>query len=350
MNSDIKEICDRLLDGPAPPLPSAAEMVGLAARARRRRHAGFAVVGAGLAVVAVTLAAAAVPLVGPGTAPQGDFGAAPSTAAPAEPSPGGAAQSGRPPTPSSRDLGREVRPVEVSHVVTEMAARATQVQPLTIPDGQFLYVRTDGRQPSPARGPGTTGPQAGRVHEMWLDPQGMVALRIDIDGEDTSGAPKSNVEAEIAAARQEFAQNGASLRQPTPQFLATLPADPGALLRLVDGLNAGAKLGGKHYEFKEIGELFWQCGALFTPQVRAAFYRALGRIAGVSATELRVDGRRLYAVREPGTGRGFAEELLLDPSTGQAVGRRSLDTSGQATPTDLVLWRYAAVGTVYRQR
>jgi hypothetical protein len=331
MNSDIKEICGRLLDGPAPPLRSAAEMVDLGRRARRRRHGRLAAAGAGLAVVAVAVAATAVPLVdGSGTPEESDFGAAVASAAPPSPS-----AAPREPSPQpSLDLGREVRRVKVSQAISEMS-KAAPVPQLTIPDGQFLYVRTDGREPPD-----------GRVHEMWLDPQGMIPLRIDIDGADTSTGPKSNIEADIATARQVFAQEGPNLRMPTPRFLASLPTDPAVLLNMVTALNEGTKLGGAHYAFKEIGELFWEYGALLTPAVRVAFYRALGRINGVTGTELRVDGRRLYALREPDKGLGFAEELLLDPSTGQAAGRRSLDTGGQVTPTDLELWRYAVVGAV----
>jgi hypothetical protein len=154
------------------------------------------------------------------------------------------------------------------------------------------------------------------------------------------------MDAEVEAARQQFAQEGPSLRMPSPQWLATLTTDPNALLRMVDAVNAGTKLGGKRYEFKEISELFQECGAVLTPPVRAAFYRALGKINGVAATELRVDGRRLYALRQPDNGRGFAEELLLDPSTGQVVGLRSLQIDGKATPTGLGFWRYAAVRAV----
>lgn len=332
MNSDIKEICDRLLDSPAPPLRSTTEMVELARRARRRRHGTFAAAGAGLAVVAVVATVTAVPLVdGSGTPGEYGFGAAIASTAPASPS---AAPSVSSPV-ASRDLGRQVRTAKVSQAVAEMVAKAASVQPLTIPDGQFLYVRTEGREPP-----------NGRLHEMWLDPQGMIPLRTDIDGADTSEGPKSNMEADIATARQQFAQEGPTLRMPSPQFLATLPTDPTVLLEMVTALNENTKLGGAHYAFKEIGELLWEFGAVLTPPVRAAFYRALGRISGVTATELRVDGRRLYALREPDNGRGFADELLLDLSTGEAAGRRSLDTGGQVTPTDLELWRYAVVGTV----
>jgi hypothetical protein len=330
VNSDIREICGRLLDGPAPPLRSTAEVVDLARRARRRRHGMFAATGAGLAVVAVAAAATAVPLVdGSGTSEEYGFGAAVATTAPVSPS--GAASS----TPSL-DLGREVRKVPVSQVLTEMVPKAASVRPLTIPDGQLLYIRSDGREPP-----------AGRVHEMWLDPQGMIPLRIDIDGADTSKGPKSNMEADIATARQVFAQEGPNLRMPTPQFLAGLPTDPAALLDMVTALNENTKLGGAYYVSNEIGQLLWEYGAVITPPVRVAFYHALSTVSR-TATELTVDGRRLYALREPDTGRGFAEELLLDPSTGQAAGRRSLALGGQGqvTPTDLVLWRYAVVGTV----
>jgi hypothetical protein len=332
MISEIKDICERLLDTPAPPLRSGAEMVHLAQRAHRRRHAGFAVVGAGLAVVAVAAAATAVPLLdGSGTGSEGGFGAATTTAAPASPPSSVGVASARP----SHDLGMVVRTVKVSEVVSDMAAKAGAVRTLSIPDGQFLYVRTSARDTSD-----------GSLHQMWLEPQGMIAVLVDRD--DIGRAPTSTLE--LQAARTRFAQDGPSLLMPSPQWLATLPTNADALLHMVDAVNAGAKLGGKRYEFKQISELFWQCGAVLTPRVRAAFYRALGRISGVTATELRVDGRRLYALRQPDNGKGFAEELLMDPSTGQVVGLRSLQLGREATPTELAFWRYGAVAEVGQSR
>jgi hypothetical protein len=213
-----------------------------------------------------------------------------------------------------------------------MAAKAASAQPLTIPAGKLLYVRTENRE-SPA----------GRLHEIWLDPQGMIALRVDIGGEDTSTGPKSSPETAAEQARQQFATEGPSLRMPTPQWLATLPGDPNRLLNMVNQLNAGTKNGGPYYAVKEMTELFWECGAVLTPRVRAVAYRALGKIDGLAATELRLDGRKLYALREPDRGRGFAQELLLDPATGQVAGVRTIEGS---TAAGVALWHYAVVDTV----
>lgn len=327
---DVKDICDRLLDGPVPPLRSSAEVVDLARRAERRHRAGFAAVAAAAAVVAVIATATAVPLsrTSSGTAPSGGFGAA-SPAPPPSPTAS--------PSPIGRDLGKVVRPAQVKAVVNEMAAAAAGAQPLTVPAGKLLYLRTSNREAP-----------SGRLHEMWLDPQGMIPLRIDLDGVDTSTGPKSDRESEVDQARQQFATDGPSLRMPTPQWLATLPTNPNRLLQLINQLNAGTKNGGAYYAFKEIGELFFACGAVLTPQVRAGFYHALGKISGVTATELRVDGRKLYALREPDRGRGFTEELLLDPATGQVAGRRTVEAS--TTATGLARWHYAVVDTAGERR
>ncbi len=50
-------------------------------------------------------------------------------------------------------------------------------------------------------------------------------------------------------------------------------------------------------------------------------------------------------MREPDRG-GAAEELLLDPASGQAVGWRSVQTTAPAGPIRVELWHYAAVAEV----
>ncbi len=375
MSDDIKDICDRLLEESAPPLGSGGALIDHARRVHRRRQAGFTVMGAGFAVVAVTVAVAAIPHFGgpaTGTGNGLEFGAPAASTAPASPSP---SVTGSAP---SLDLGTKVRDVKVSQVVSEMVAKAGQVQPLAVRDDQYLYVRAEVR-----------GSGGAILHEMWLDPRGMIAMNITAsdsgpgsgsepsnpvaasklagqpsDGPhppsagkpggglntpavgQPSGGPHASADDSAEAARQRFQTEGPSLDSPSPQWLATLPTDPDRLLSMVDKLNAGTKLGGEAYEFKSIAELFGECGAVLTPQVRAAFYTALGKINGVTATELRVDGRKLYALRERLTGKSAGQELLLDPATGQIVGTRWIDARNHASPTNLEFWRYVAVAEV----
>jgi hypothetical protein len=69
--TDVREIFDRILDAPAPPLTSSGDAIAAGARARRRRHGVQAVAVA----VAAAMALAAPNLANPSTSPQHPDGA-----------------------------------------------------------------------------------------------------------------------------------------------------------------------------------------------------------------------------------------------------------------------------------
>jgi hypothetical protein len=301
-----------------------------------------------------------------------------------------AGRGGNPPT-SPEAAAVLDRPIDVRVAMDRLIAAGASATPMPLRAGQLIYVHTaeilaassaagqaGQTQPPPkTRGTGQSAPASKSIgggqpgapqpggaatstalapedHHMWLDPQGMIALGIVRNGEDMTKGPKADHEAQVAEARHRLAADGPSLAQPTPQWLAALPTDPAELrARLVAAIGEN-KWSEEHRLVSALGDLFWMAEPVLTPEVRVALYRVLAGIDGLTAAEVSIDGRKLYAVRH--TERQSADDLLFDPITGRAVGRGSavVDDSraGPARPggpwTYRALWTYAIVSAVGR--
>lgn len=113
---------------------------------------------------------------------------------------------------------------------------------------------------------------------------------------------------------------------PDPAFLASLPRDPAALYRR---LSADAPDNGRG----DAEKLVYAADALRTgwlpADVRAALYRALARLPGLTITDetANLDGRRGIAlgVKDPV---GSIDEIIIDPGTGAFIGERETDPDG----------------------
>jgi hypothetical protein len=236
------------------------------------------------------------------------------------------------------------------------AGRTAAAAPLAA--GQLIYVHTEGVTASYNVGSdnGTIGRED---HEMWLDPQGMIALKITRDGEDMMDGASEKVpaaggaitdaqetdpqetdpqetdpqkkaalekklgdpEAEIAQLRQELADNGPSAIRPTPAWLAGLPADPAAVRALLLGDTGVNKWSDDHRLFTAVSDLLINAEPILAPATRTALYGALGTISELTALDTTAEGLRVYAIRH--TENGSIDELLFDPASGRFLGRGS---------------------------
>jgi hypothetical protein len=205
--------------------------------------------------------------------------------------------------------------------------------------GQLIYVHTEGVTASYNAGSGgslETGTIGREDHEMWLDPQGMIPLKITRDGVDLMTGPKEQVaretdpqkkklgagpEEEIARQRQELADNGPSAFRPTPAWLADLPADPAALRALLLDEVGVNKWSGDHRLFTALSDLLINAEPILEPATRTALYGALGTIGRLTALDTTAEGLRVYAIRH--TENGSIDEILFDPTTGRFLGRGS---------------------------
>jgi hypothetical protein len=321
--------------GPAPTADAVARTWSRVTTAKRRRIRWARMLvpaGAAVAVLAVLVTTIAL-RPGPG-APQGgiQIGAQPVTSPSPTATPTVRSKAAIPcpapcsgvPTVTVTDPGTTLGPVPISLVINEMVAKSASVVPVALTAGQLLY-RCFEVADKTANGQVTTS-----VHEWWINPDTAEVVKILNDGSDMggSGAPT----------------DPPGFNAPTRQWLANLSTDPTILYGQLVQLNASVKLGGAHYVLKELGTLYRTSDPVLVPAVRAALYRVLGQISGISATEVAVAGRKLYRVHQAGQD---VSDLLLDPATGLVAGARWDITNGQAgTVATIDLWRSAVVGQV----
>jgi hypothetical protein len=190
-----------------------------------------------------------------------------------------------------------------------LAAEGTTLT--TLGPGQKTHSETDGWAATfNLSNDPDTGVMEPQPREVTFDPNGMIALSVKADGEDVGGGEPTPPQP-------------ASLRFPTPAWLAALPAEPVALLaflRVQTGTHE--KWTVDHQLWDAMAHLYSACEIILTPQTRAALLRSFGGMSNLTSREITLDGRALIAVRH--TEGDSADEILFDPATGKAVGRSSL--------------------------
>lgn len=278
-------------------------------------HNWVAVPAAAATVVAVTLVATLA--LRPGTDHGAQVGGPPST----EAVPSATATRGptAPPGNVITDLGRIEGRIPLAEAVRAMVDASNGAEQLTVGPGQLLYMRTD-------RGERLDGTLVTSVHEMWIDPDGMVPVRSVIDGRDMGVGPPMTT--------------GPNLENPNPRWLARLTTDPDALYAKFAAINAGVKLGGAHYVPKQVSYAFRTYGPLLSPRLRAAFFKVLGKVPGGMAHRIVLSGHTYYGFVDITAGAQWEMHLLCDPETGQVVGER------YGTSDQIELWHYAVVNGV----
>jgi hypothetical protein len=177
--------------------------------------------------------------------------------------------------------------------------------------GQPIYVEHDGWAANFK--PGDRGDFERQLRHIWLNPQGMLAVKITDGTRDLGGID----------AEPKRPQPAPSLYHPTPQWLAELPTDPQKLLSLL------RKETGRwdtwtvdHQLWDALAQLYSDAEILLTPQTRAALLRAAAGMTGLSVRQATVDGVDLVAIRH--TDGNSGDEILFDPATGRSVGRASV--------------------------
>jgi hypothetical protein len=251
--------------------------------------------------------------------------------------------------PSEQRANQGPSSPEAVAVLTALAEAARGVEPVELAPGQLIYVRSVGGRLSRTEGqadPSTPNPTD---HRVWLDPEGMIALRIVSEGEDiTSG------DAEIASARRYLADVGPHIRMATPAWLKSLPTDPDALLTL---LRAGTRddiiWSSDQQIMDQLRQLYHAADILLPTELRVGLLGAMARLTGLTARTVTIDGNDYVAIRRAEDTE--TAEILFEPDTGRAVGDRSIEgpdfftTPGPGVPervTGQSLWTAVVVDRV----
>lgn len=190
----------------------------------------------------------------------------------------------------------------------EKGAPAAAVTP-----GQLVFVKIDGWA---AR---YTGDKVAEMQPqtrlIWHDPNGMNAVEIT-DGK------TSMMRGQERGTAQPVTADIPSFSFPTPQWLAALPADADQLAKLLTDTVHDTKWSTPHEVWSMMSGFYTSSDLLLPPAVRAALFRSYAKLDGLTATEMTIGGLRYIGLRH--VEQQSADEVLFDPSTGRAVGKRSL--------------------------
>ncbi|MGW4727172.1 CU044_5270 family protein [Streptomyces sp. NPDC004291] len=271
---------------------------GPAVRSRRRFSVGLLVVP-----VAACAVVAGVVVVAPGEGPAG---------------PPGRVSAGQPgPSDAVRFLS--------GAALAAAAAPAPEVRP-----GEYVYVKSlvayAGRDA--AGGPAVLPPA--RAREVWLSADSSrPGLLREAGAADTPlGSPGPVYELDGPGAEPRKSTLGAeppSVTRPTHAYVAALPTEPEALLRLVREQTRGAEGSGGGADqraFTAIGTLLAETWA--PPEVTAALYRAAALIPGVAVLPSATDAAGREGVAVARTAHGEQTQWIFDRTTSAFLGERTV--------------------------
>ncbi|MFC8588562.1 CU044_5270 family protein [Streptomyces sp. NPDC057217] len=269
-----------------------------AVRSRRRFPVGLLAVP-----VAACAVVAGVVVVAPGEGPAG---------------PPGRASTGQPvPSDAVRFLS--------GAALAAAAAPVPEVRP-----GEYVYVKSlvayAGRD---AAGGAAVLPPA-RAREVWLPADGSrPGLLREAGAADTPlGSPGPVYELDGPGAEPRKSTLGAeppSVTRPTHAYVAALPTEPEALLRLVREQTRGAGGSGGDADqraFTAIGTLLAETWA--PPEVTAALYRAAALIPGVTVLPSATDAAGREGVAVARTAHGEQTQWIFDRTTSAFLGERTV--------------------------
>ncbi|WP_406008699.1 CU044_5270 family protein [Streptomyces sp. NBC_00637] len=199
-------------------------------------------------------------------------------------------------------------------------ALRTDVEP--VDDGQFVYVRSKGAGNEGA----FDGPvEPGKMHErqVWFSQRQGPVTDVGLIreyGQDWPievGVPDGTDPKDAAVP--------AGFDRPTYAWLASLPTDPGALLKLLYADTTVEQGEDEDQEvFGRIGDLVGE--QIMPSATAAAFYKATARIPGVTEVADAVDavGRHGIAIAREDTRHGTRTEWIFDPDTLDYLGVRTV--------------------------
>ncbi|MET9933628.1 CU044_5270 family protein [Streptomyces sp. NPDC006324] len=216
----------------------------------------------------------------------------------------------------------------LSHAALAVAAApAPRVRP-----GEYVYVKSlvahAGRDA--AGGPAVLPPA--RAREVWLSADGSrPGLLREAGSADTPlGSPGPVYELDRPGAEPRKSALGAeppSVTRPAHAYVATLPTDPEALLRLVREQTRDSGGSGNDADqraFSAIGTLLAETWA--PPGVTAALYRAAALIPGVTVLPSATDAAGREGVAVARTSHGEQTQWIFDRTTSAFLGERTVLT------------------------
>ncbi|MFF4588825.1 CU044_5270 family protein [Streptomyces sp. NPDC001388] len=213
-----------------------------------------------------------------------------------------------------------------SAVVTldRIAAVAMRTEVEEVGESQFVYVRTRASENEADWGQPV---RPGSLHdrEVWFSQKPGPLVEYGLIRENGDDFPIRILVPEGSDGER------AGIDRPTYAWLASLPTDPGALLKKLYAQTPVSEGEDRDQAvFSRIGELVRE--QIMPPATAAAFYQATARIPGVTEVDDAVDaaGRHGIAIAREDTRLGLRTEWIFDPDTLGYLGERSVLTRDSA--------------------
>ncbi|MEV5376141.1 CU044_5270 family protein [Streptomyces nondiastaticus] len=223
-------------------------------------------------------------------------------------------------------------------------AAAAQKQPAVRAE-QFVYVES--KVAYAAQSAAGSSPALAPVHtrQVWLSADGSRPGLLREEGrQDTplgaDDTPVYALDGPGATPRPTTLRKSPSISDPTHQYVASLPTDPVALLKLIRGETSGqGRSPGSDPDqraFAVIGDLLAETWA--PPQVSAALYKAAAKIPGVTVVPSAADATGREGIAVARTTHGRQTQWVFDRSTYAFLGERTVLTeAGEAGPAGTVV-------------
>ncbi|MFE6226224.1 CU044_5270 family protein [Streptomyces sp. NPDC057854] len=243
--------------------------------------------------------------------------------------------------PEPREPRPAVRAEGASAVLARAALAAASAPAPDARPEEFVYVESlVSRAGRPASG-GAAVVEPAHRRQVWLSADGsrpgLVREAGSADQELSPRLPVYELEGPGAEPRRTLLEpSEPSVTAPTHAFVAGLPTDPGALLRLVREQTRTGGGDADQRAFGAIGTLLAETWA--PPEVTAALYEAAARIPGVEVVPSARDASGREGVAVARTAGGERTEWVFDRSTSAFLGERTVAVAGSdAGPAGTVL-------------
>ncbi|MGW6248894.1 CU044_5270 family protein [Streptomyces roseolus] len=235
--------------------------------------------------------------------------------------------------PEPREPRPAVRAEGASAVLSRAALAAASAPAPDARPEEFVYVESLVSRAGLPAGGGAAAVEPVHRRQVWLSADGSRAglLREEgaADSELSPRLPVYELDRPGAEPRRTYLESGGpSVTEPTHAFVAGLPTDPEALLRLVREQTRTGGGDADQRAFTAIGTLLAETWA--PPEVTAALFEAAGRIPGVVVVPSARDAAGREGVAVARTSGAERTQWVFDRSTSAFLGERTVLVSASA--------------------
>ncbi|MFC5143381.1 CU044_5270 family protein [Streptomyces aureoversilis] len=243
------------------------------------------------------------------------------------------------------------RTPEATRLLARIALAAAAAPQPTVRADQFVYVESKVAYAAQGAAGGSVTMAPVHTRQVWLSADGSRPGLLREEGRPdtplgTDEAPVYALDGPGATPRPTTLRKSPSIGDPTHRYVASLPTDPDALLKLIrDETRGGSRDRDRDRDrdsdldqraFAAIGDLLAETWA--PPKVSAALYEAAAKIPGVTVVRSAADAAGRAGIAVARTAHGQQTQWVFDRSTYAFLGERTVLTeAGDAGPAGTVV-------------